>query len=189
MNLVENNTLSRVVPHSIWQCCCIIKSRLVPSETTLVSVWNTRVIWTALTALVKPRTCWPRIRGDPSPKRRIALHTSLASANIPCLVFFQRVALYITLPTPASGFLYFPSGMWWSIRTLRTTRMFHTSHGLQLFSSRLDNAWRCLCLSSANSHMPHSHVCFALRICHILQYSLRFGYIACHCICFAIIVF
>jgi len=38
--------------------------------------------------------------------------------------------------------------------------------------------------------MPHSpHICLALRLCHILQYSLRFGYLACRCICFAIIVF
>ena len=38
--------------------------------------------------------------------------------------------------------------------------------------------------------MPHSpHICFALRFCHILQYSLCFGYIACWGICFTIIVF
>jgi len=38
--------------------------------------------------------------------------------------------------------------------------------------------------------MLHSpHICKALRFCHILQYSLRFRYIACDCICFAIIVF
>jgi len=38
--------------------------------------------------------------------------------------------------------------------------------------------------------MPHSpHICLTLRFCHILQYSLRFGYLACHCICFAIIIF
>jgi len=37
--------------------------------------------------------------------------------------------------------------------------------------------------------MPHSpHICLALRCCHSLQYSLRFGYITCLCICFAIIV-
>jgi len=42
----------------------------------------------------------------------------------------------------------------------------------------------------AKYRMPHSpHICWALRICHILQYSLRFGYLACGCICFAIIVF
>jgi len=37
--------------------------------------------------------------------------------------------------------------------------------------------------------MPHSpHICLAMRCCQLLQYSLRFGYIACRCICFAIIV-
>jgi len=60
--------------------------------------------------------------------------------------------------------------------------------GLQLWSSRLYNAWWCLYLSSAGSHMPHSHSCLALRFCHLLQYSLHFGYIACRCICFPIIV-
>ena len=38
--------------------------------------------------------------------------------------------------------------------------------------------------------MPHSpHICLALRFLHILQCSLRFGYIACCSSCFAIIVF
>jgi len=41
----------------------------------------------------------------------------------------------------------------------------------------------------SRSHLPHSHLCLALRCCHLLQYSLRFGYIASRCICFAIIVF
>jgi hypothetical protein len=42
----------------------------------------------------------------------------------------------------------------------------------------------------ADSHMPHSpYMCLALTFCHILQYSLRIGYIACRFICFAIIVF
>jgi hypothetical protein len=71
----------------------------------------------------------------------------------------------------------------------RTTRMLHSSQGLQLCSSLLYTAWRCLCLSSADSHMPHSHLCLALRFCHLLQYSLRFAYIACHCIGSTIIVF
>jgi len=77
----------------------------LPSPPTLVSVWNTRVFRTALTALVEPRTLWRRIRRDPSPKRWVALHTSLAAAMISCLVFLRRVALYIPLPAPASGFL------------------------------------------------------------------------------------
>jgi len=79
--------------------------------------------------------------------------------------------------------------MRWRIRTTRTTGMLHCSQGLQLCSSCLHNAWRCLCLSLANSHIPHSHLCLALRFCHLLQYSLRFGYVPCRCICFAIIVF
>jgi len=33
------------------------------------------------------------------------------------------------------------------------------------------------------------HICLALRFCHILQYSLRFWYLTCRCICFAIILF
>jgi hypothetical protein len=38
--------------------------------------------------------------------------------------------------------------------------------------------------------MPHlPHLCSVFRFCHILKYSLRFGYLACCCICFAIIVF
>jgi len=37
---------------------------------------------------------------------------------------------------------------------------------------------------------PHSiHISLALRWCHLLQYTLRFGYIACRCICFNIIIF
>jgi len=41
--------------------------------------------------------------------------------------------------------------------------MLHSSQGLQLCSSCVHNAWRCLCLSSADSHMSHSHLCLALR--------------------------
>ena len=38
--------------------------------------------------------------------------------------------------------------------------------------------------------MPHlPHLCLTLRFCHMLQYSIRFRYIACRCICFAIIIF
>ena len=44
--------------------------------------------------------------------RRVVLHTSLPAAIIPCLLFLRRIALYITPAAPASGFLYFASGMW-----------------------------------------------------------------------------
>jgi hypothetical protein len=60
---------------------------------------------------------------------QVALHTSLVAAIIPCLLFLRRVALYITLTTPASGLLYFVSRMWWRIRTITTTRMLHSSQG------------------------------------------------------------
>jgi hypothetical protein len=80
------------------------------------------------------------------------------------------------------------------------TRVTHSSQGLQLYCSCLQNDWRWLCLSPAECHSVPlrywyisdaalSHICVTLRSCHLLQYSLRFGYIACRCICFAIIVF
>ena len=47
------------------------------SATTLISVWNTRVFRTALTALMEPRTLWRRITCYTSPRRRVALHTYL----------------------------------------------------------------------------------------------------------------
>jgi len=45
------------------------------SATTLVSVRNTRVFPTALTALTEPRTLWRRITRYPSPRWRVALHS------------------------------------------------------------------------------------------------------------------
>jgi len=42
--------------------------------------------------------------------------------------------------------------------------MLHSSQGLQFCSSRLHNAWRCLCLSSADSHMLQSPLYLALRL-------------------------
>jgi len=48
-----------------------------PSATTLVSVRNTRVFRTALTALTEPLTLWRRISPYTSPRRRVALHTYL----------------------------------------------------------------------------------------------------------------
>ena len=112
------------------------------SATTPVSVRNTRVFWMALTALTEPCTLWRRIWHFPSPRWWVALLTY---------------------------FLYFAPGMRWRIRTIRTIRVLHTSQGLQLCCSHLHNAWRCLCLSSANSHMRHSDLCLALRFCHLLQ--------------------
>jgi len=46
------------------------------------------------------------------------------------------------------------------IRTIRTTRVLHSSQGLQLCCSRLHNVWRCLCLSSADSHILPLRYCY-----------------------------
>jgi len=52
------------------------------------------------------------------------------------------------------------------ICTIRTTRVLHSSQGLQLCCSHSHNAWRCLCLSSADSHIV------ALRHCYISDAAL-----------------
>ena len=52
-----------------------IWSMRYPSATTLVSIRNTPVFRTALTAPTEPRTLWRRIARYPSPRRRLALHT------------------------------------------------------------------------------------------------------------------
>jgi len=62
-------------------------------------------------------------------------------AYLPCSGYYTMplnlVALYMTLAAPASGFLYFESGMWWRICTIRTTRMLHSSQHLRC--SRIPN--------------------------------------------------
>jgi len=51
---------------------------------------------------------------------------------------------------------YFAPG----ILTIRSTCVLHSSQGLQLCCSCLHNAWRCLCLSSADSHiLPLRYCC------------------------------
>ena len=95
-----------------------------------------------------------------------------------------------TLPVTLHTYIfYFAPGMQWHIPTITMTHMLHSSQGLQLCCSHLHNAWQCLCISSADSYMLHLHLCLALRFYHILQYSFRFGYIACCCICFAVIIY
>ena len=56
------------------------------SATTLVSIRNTRVFRTALTALTEPRTLWRRITRYTSPRRQVALHTYL----LYCLVTYTH---------------------------------------------------------------------------------------------------
>jgi len=52
-----------------------IHFRYGTSATTLVSVWNTRVFSTALTALTEPGTLWRRITRYSSPRWRVALQS------------------------------------------------------------------------------------------------------------------
>jgi len=54
---------------------------------------------------------------------------------------------------------YFAPRMRWRICTMRMTCVLHSSLGLQLCCCRLHNVWRCLCLSSADSHILPLHKC------------------------------
>jgi len=63
---------------NIWNSSIRIFMQVIagrkPSATTLLSVGNTRVIWTALTALTEARTFWRGTTRYPSPRRQVALH-------------------------------------------------------------------------------------------------------------------
>jgi len=128
---VTKTNILDLMPGAYWT----LRTNAVTSPTNLVSVWNTRVFRTALTALTEPRTLWRRITRFPSPRRRVALHTHLH---------------------------YYAPG----IRTIRTTRVLHSSQGQQLCCSLSHNAWWCLCLSSRDSHI------LPLRYCNILDAAL-----------------
>jgi len=106
---------------------------LCPSATTLLSIRNTRVCRTALTAPTEPHTLWWRITCLPSPRWRVSLHTYL---------------------------LYFTPGMWWCIHPIRRTCVLHSLQWLQLCCSSLHNDWRCLCLSKAKRHILPLHYCY-----------------------------
>jgi len=122
------------------------KCLLVTSATTLVSVRNTPLFQIALTAMTEPRTLLRGITLVLSPRRRVVMQTDL---------------------------LYCASEMWWGLCTIKTTYVLQSSPGLQLSCSRLHNTWRCSCLFSADSHMPHSrHICFVFRLCLLLQFNL-----------------
>jgi hypothetical protein len=117
--------------HNGWE----LQLRDAWSATTQVSVWNTQVFRTALTALTEPGTLWQRITRFPSPRWRAGLHTHL--------------------------YYYAPS-----IHTIRTSRVLHSSQGLQLCWCHSHQAWRCLCLSSPDSHI------LPLRYCYISDAAL-----------------
>jgi len=83
------------------------------SATTLVSVWNTRVFRTALTALAEPRTLWRRIRRDGScgipPLRHLLYHASYSCNASHCILRLPlRRQASFTL-RPECGGVYPPS--------------------------------------------------------------------------------
>jgi len=102
----------------------VFTSRVHSSATTLVSVRNTRVFQTALTALSEHRTLWWRTNRYPSLRQGVALHTYLLYCvmkykhhqNNTCVTLFAGAAVRV-----------------------------------KPFTQRLAmfNAWRCLCLSPA----------------------------------------
>jgi len=104
-----------------------------PSATTQVSVRNTRVFWTALMALMEPRTLCQGIAHFLLARRRVALHTYLLDC---------------------------PPGIWWHIRTLRMTCALHSSQGLQLCCSCVHTAWRGLCLPLAECNIVSLPYCY-----------------------------
>jgi len=59
------------------------------------------------------------------------------------------------------------------IRTIRTTRVLHSSQGLQLCCSCLHNAWQCLCLSLADSHILPLLYCY-ISDATLAPYMFRF---------------
>ena len=75
------------------------------SATTLISVWNTQVFRTALTAQTEPLTLWQRFTRSPSHRRRVALHTYLLyfvvtythGQNDTCVTLFAGAAVMLKL--------------------------------------------------------------------------------------------
>ena len=92
--------------------------------TTIVSVRNTRVFWTALMALTDIRTIWRRSTLFLLPSWCVGLCTY---------------------------YLHYFVHRW--VRAIRTTRVIHSWEGLQLCLSCLQNAWRCLCLCPAERNI------------------------------------
>jgi len=106
-------------------------SGLVSSTTTLVFIRNTRVFRAALMARTEPHTHWQWITCFMSPRQWVTLHIYLR---------------------------YYAPGMWWRIRTIRTTCVLQSSQRLQCCCSCLHNSSPCLCLAPAECHIyPHCY--------------------------------
>ena len=92
--LLEQSVGHRI--KSLKQCqisTIINQARALTSATNLLSIRDTRVFLPALTALTEPGTLWQRIKCDPSPEWRVALHTYPVAAIIPRLVFLRCIGV------------------------------------------------------------------------------------------------
>ena len=106
------------------------------------------MFWLALTALTEPRTLWLTNRSFQSPRRWVALHTSL---------------------------LYFAPGRLSHIRTSECDVCYTFRRGCSY--------------AVVGYTMPCNVYAFLQPSAIFQQYSLRFGYVTCRCICFGIIIF
>jgi hypothetical protein len=89
---------------------------------------------------------------------------------------FQSPLIALTEPHPfwwrytpfplRMSLLYFVPERRWRIRTIRTTRILHSSQGLQLYCSRLHNAWWCFYLALAEYHISPLHYCYISDAAH-----------------------
>lgn len=139
------------------------------AATTLVSVWNTLVMGTAVMALTERCTICPSNTLFLSPRHWVAMPTYLLPV-VPRYAPSERHVCY----SLCIGCCYIFTG--------------YTKCGnIYNFFLRCDQLYLSAVAIYWMVHLPH--ICLALRYCHILQYSLRFGYISFHCSCFAIVVF
>jgi len=137
---------------------------------TLISLWNSRLFRTALTALTEPFTLWWRITGCTCPGRRVTLHTYLMYGVV-TYTYHQNNTCVTLIAGAAVMLMQFAHCMAMCI---------HFSGPVPNFTSPVVAIYR----------MPHSpQRRLVLRYCHLLHCSLRCGFITCRCICFAITVF
>jgi len=152
---------------SLYSFCCIAKQVITLKQLWSFSCFDSSRYELRLLCLVSEITCSLPI----SPTIDSASATTLVSVWNTWV--FQMALTALTEPrTLWWGITRFPSPRRLvalhnhlhyygpGIRTIRTTRVLHSSQGLQLCCSCSHNAWWCLCLSSANSHILPLSYCY-----------------------------
>ena len=108
-----------------------------PSATTLVSVRNTKVFQSALTALTEPRTLWQRNTWFPSARRQVMLHTYLLyfapgyapSERHVCYTLRRCCSYAVAVYTmPGDVYAFFRPSAKFYLSTITTYRMPHSPH-------------------------------------------------------------